>query len=111
MTTKFVFDLLAPDDILCYANFKTHLGRAYYNSYHNACCLVGTVSYITSKSVMQMAITIDDTDYTNIKPITVFTTVYLGGFIGIDTSTTGCFHGTSSKPYYNLGRPYNFKHY
>jgi hypothetical protein len=22
-----------------------------------------------------------------------------------------CFHGTSSKPYYNLGRPYNFKHY
>nr|UZN72581.1 4.8 kDa non-structural protein [Bovine coronavirus] len=42
---------------------------------------------------MQMVITIDDTDYTNIKPITVFTTVYLGVFIGIDTSTTGftCF--------------------
>nr|ABV74056.1 4.8 kDa nonstructural protein [Bovine coronavirus Bubalus/Italy/179/07-11] len=38
---------------------------------------------------MQMATTIDDTDYTNIKPSTVSTTVYLGGFIGIDTSTTG----------------------
>lgn len=38
---------------------------------------------------MQMATTIDDTDYTNIKPSTVSITVYLGGFIGIDTSTTG----------------------
>nr|UTM74738.1 hypothetical protein B0-59_00006 [Bovine coronavirus] len=37
---------------------------------------------------MPMAI-IEVADYTNIMPITVLTTVYLGVFIGIDTSTTG----------------------
>lgn len=54
---------------------------------------MGTVSYITSKPVMPMATTIDGTDYTNIMPSTVSTTVYLGCSIGIDTSTTGftCF--------------------
>ncbi|AVN88337.1 4.8 kDa non-structural protein [Water deer coronavirus] len=57
---------------------------------------------------MPMATTIDCTDYTNIMPSTIFTIVHLGGFI--DTSTTGFSHGTSSKPYYNSGRPYNFKH-
>nr|P22052.1 RecName: Full=Non-structural protein of 4.8 kDa; Short=ns4.8; AltName: Full=4.8 kDa accessory protein [Bovine coronavirus Mebus]AAA42912.1 4.8 kDA protein [Bovine coronavirus]AVZ61111.1 4.8 kDa non-structural protein [Bovine coronavirus]UVN12853.1 4.8 kDa protein [Bovine coronavirus]UZN72497.1 4.8 kDa non-structural protein [Bovine coronavirus]BAF75633.1 4.8 kDa protein [Bovine coronavirus] len=42
---------------------------------------------------MPMATTIDGTDYTNIMPSTVSTTVYLGCSIGIDTSTTGftCF--------------------
>nr|BBM61359.1 4.8 kDa protein [Bovine coronavirus]BBM61369.1 4.8 kDa protein [Bovine coronavirus] len=37
---------------------------------------------------MPMATTIEVADYTNIMPITVLTTVYLGVFIGIDTSTT-----------------------
>lgn len=75
--------------------------------------LVGTVSYTTSKPVTPMATTIDGTDYTNIKPSTVYTTVYIGGSKGVDTSTTGFktgSYGTSSKPYYNSGRPYNFKH-
>nr|BBM60919.1 4.8 kDa protein [Bovine coronavirus]BBM61069.1 4.8 kDa protein [Bovine coronavirus]BBM61109.1 4.8 kDa protein [Bovine coronavirus]BBM61119.1 4.8 kDa protein [Bovine coronavirus] len=42
---------------------------------------------------MPMATTIEVADYTTIMPITVLTTVYLGVFIGIDTSTTGftCF--------------------
>nr|UTM74708.1 hypothetical protein B0-52_00006 [Bovine coronavirus]UTM74718.1 hypothetical protein B0-54_00006 [Bovine coronavirus]UTM74728.1 hypothetical protein B0-56_00006 [Bovine coronavirus]UTM74758.1 hypothetical protein B0-66_00006 [Bovine coronavirus]UTM74768.1 hypothetical protein B0-70_00006 [Bovine coronavirus] len=42
---------------------------------------------------MPMATIIEVADYTNIMPITVLITVYLGGFIGIDTSTTGfnCF--------------------
>nr|AVZ61101.1 4.8 kDa non-structural protein [Bovine coronavirus] len=38
---------------------------------------------------MPMAIIIEVADYTNIMPSTVFTTVYLGVSIGIDTSTTG----------------------
>lgn len=50
---------------------------------------MGTVSYITSKPAMPMATIIEVADYTNIMPITVFTTVYLGVSIGIDTSTTG----------------------
>nr|UVC33201.1 4.8 kDa non-structural protein [Bovine coronavirus] len=37
---------------------------------------------------MPMATTIEVADYTNIMPITVLTTVYLGAPIGIDTSTT-----------------------
>lgn len=54
---------------------------------------MGTVSYITSKPAMPMATIIEVADYTNIMPITVLITVYLGVFIGIDTSTTGfnCF--------------------
>nr|AVZ61131.1 4.8 kDa non-structural protein [Bovine coronavirus] len=42
---------------------------------------------------MPMATTIEVADYTNIMPITVLTTVYLGVSIGIDTSTTAftCF--------------------
>nr|UTM74808.1 hypothetical protein B0-79_00006 [Bovine coronavirus]UTM74858.1 hypothetical protein B0-122_00006 [Bovine coronavirus] len=40
---------------------------------------------------MPMATIIEVADYTNIMPITVLTTVYLGVFIGIDTSTTGFF--------------------
>nr|BBM60949.1 4.8 kDa protein [Bovine coronavirus] len=42
---------------------------------------------------MPMVTTIEVADYTNIMPITVLTTVYLGVFIGIGTSTTGftCF--------------------
>lgn len=56
---------------------------------------------------MPMATTIYCTEYTNIMPSTVFTTVYVGGSIGIDTGTI-LFHGARSKPYYNSGRPYNF---
>nr|WIM49816.1 NS4.9 protein [Bovine coronavirus] len=89
MKTKFFCDLLAPDDLASMTNYKTHLGRAYYNIYHNACCLVGTVSYIISKPAISMATTIEVADYTNIMSITVLTTVYLGVSIGIDTSTTG----------------------
>nr|UVC33021.1 4.8 kDa non-structural protein [Bovine coronavirus]UVC33033.1 4.8 kDa non-structural protein [Bovine coronavirus]UVC33045.1 4.8 kDa non-structural protein [Bovine coronavirus]UVC33429.1 4.8 kDa non-structural protein [Bovine coronavirus]UVC33488.1 4.8 kDa non-structural protein [Bovine coronavirus] len=37
---------------------------------------------------MPMATTIEVAGYTNIMPITVLTTVYLGVSIGIDTSTT-----------------------
>nr|BBM61259.1 4.8 kDa protein [Bovine coronavirus] len=37
---------------------------------------------------MPMATTIEVADYTNIMPITVLITVYLGVSIGIDTSTT-----------------------
>ncbi len=74
--------------------------------------LPGTVSYIISTPVKSLATTIDGTTYTIIKPSTVYTTVYLGKFKGLDTSTFGPKPGSyiiSTKPILFSGKPYNFR--
>nr|UBB42417.1 nonstructural protein 4 [Longquan Niviventer niviventer betacoronavirus 1] len=72
-----------------------------------------TVSYSISTPVPPLVTTLDGTDFTLIRPTSSYTRVYLGTVRGFDTTTLGpktLDYITYSKPLYNSGRTYSFRH-
>lgn len=72
-----------------------------------------TVSYSISTSLPPLVTTLDGTDFTLIRPTSSYTRVYLGTVRGFDTTTFGpktLDYIIYSKPVYNFGRPYSFRH-
>lgn len=116
----FCIIFIGPFLVACMLGVSLYLlWRVEVNGLHvnNTTLLTGrpaTVSYSISTPAPSLVVKRRDVgEYTLVRPTSSYTRVYLGYVRGFDTSTLGpktLDYVTSSKPIFNSGRPYNFRH-
>lgn len=116
----FGFVFIGPFIVACLLGISLFcLWRVEFSGLHvsNTTLVTGkpaTVSYSISTPAPSLVVKRRDVgDYTLVRPTSSYTRVYLGFVRGFDTSTLGpktLDYITSSKPIFNSGRPYNFRH-
>nr|AYR18600.1 nonstructural protein NS4 [Betacoronavirus sp.] len=94
--------------------FKLEVHGLYVGDTTRVTAKPATVSCSISKPLPPLVVTsLGLAEFTLVRPTSSYTRVYLGGFRGFDTSTFGpktLDYITSSKPIFNSGRSYNFRH-